>query len=233
MQKSGLSLLRALLCVGPALWTCLQAIMQAAAALQQPTMVARGLRPVGRPRPCSILRAGRLAAVGRPARVGRVQHKAVASAEALEVRIGGSRAWKQCPAANAGCQTGSHGLQARAHGQSHSLLAATPRALPVRQRCFPYEKKMDGMQAALAGLPAAGVYLLGAALAAGLGGAGFAGAQALAPGALLVGGATAMVDQPGQGGAGARSGTGCLHRSPPGAAPRQPAAAACAAALCA
>lgn len=42
---------------------------------------------------------------------------------------------------------------------------------------------MDGMQSALSGLPTAGVYLLGAALAAGLGGAGFAGAQALAPGA--------------------------------------------------
>lgn len=42
---------------------------------------------------------------------------------------------------------------------------------------------MDGMQSALAGLPAAGVYLLGAALAAGLGGAGFVGAQSLAPGA--------------------------------------------------
>lgn len=64
-------------------------------------------------------------------------------------------------------------------------------ALPLRpvlpQRCFPYEKQMDGMQAALAGLPAAGVYLLGAALAAGLGGAGFVGAQALAPGARAAG----------------------------------------------
>ncbi|KAL4420333.1 hypothetical protein ABPG77_010238 [Micractinium sp. CCAP 211/92] len=46
---------------------------------------------------------------------------------------------------------------------------------------FKYERPMDGMQSALAGLPTAGVYLLGAVLAAGLGGAGFTGAQALAP----------------------------------------------------
>ena len=42
---------------------------------------------------------------------------------------------------------------------------------------------MDGLQGALAGLPTVGVYVLGAALAAALGGAGFAGVQALAPGA--------------------------------------------------
>ena len=107
-----------------AVWISLHAQMQAAAALQQPTMVARGLRPVGRPRPCSILRAGRLAAVGRPARVARVQHKAVASAEALEVRIGGSRACQQCSAACACCQTGSRGLQAPGPRPCHSLLAA-------------------------------------------------------------------------------------------------------------
>lgn len=62
------------------------------------------------------------------------------------------------------------------------LLPYSP--LPSLQRCFPYEKQMDGMQSALAGLPTAGVYVLGAALAAGLGGAGFFGGQALAPGAL-------------------------------------------------
>ena len=55
---------------------------------------------------------------------------------------------------------------------------------PAPQRCFPYERKMDGMQAALSGLPSAGVYVLGAALAAALGGAGFVGAEAVAPGAL-------------------------------------------------
>ncbi|KAL4434488.1 hypothetical protein ABPG75_000929 [Micractinium tetrahymenae] len=49
---------------------------------------------------------------------------------------------------------------------------------------FKYERPMDGMQSALAGLPTAGVYLLGAALAAGLGGAGFTGAHALAPESL-------------------------------------------------
>ncbi|PSC73353.1 chloroplastic isoform X2 [Micractinium conductrix] len=46
---------------------------------------------------------------------------------------------------------------------------------------FKYGRDMDGLQGALAALPTAGVYLLGAALAAGLGGAGFAGAEALAP----------------------------------------------------
>ncbi|EFN52285.1 hypothetical protein CHLNCDRAFT_139027 [Chlorella variabilis] len=46
---------------------------------------------------------------------------------------------------------------------------------------FKYPRDMDGLQSALAGLPTAGVYVLGAALAAGLGGAGFVGAGAVAP----------------------------------------------------
>lgn len=73
----------------------------------------------------------------------------------------------------------------QAPAQAVSLTARTRPAPPPSslQRCFPYEKQMDGMQSALAGLPAAGVYILGAALAAGLGGAGFVGAQSLAPGA--------------------------------------------------
>lgn len=62
---------------------------------------------------------------------------------------------------------------------------AASRPLPASpQRCFPYERKMDGLQAALAGLPTAGVYVVGAALAAALGGAGFVGGEAIAPGAL-------------------------------------------------
>lgn len=51
------------------------------------------------------------------------------------------------------------------------------------QSPFKYGREMDGLQGALAGLPTVGVYVLGAALAAALGGAGFAGVQALAPGA--------------------------------------------------
>eukprot|EP00887_Chlorella_sp_A99_P004420 scaffold30.g4420.t1 len=46
---------------------------------------------------------------------------------------------------------------------------------------FKHGREMDGLQAALAGLPTAGVYAAGAALAAALGGAGWAGAHALAP----------------------------------------------------
>ena len=56
-----------------------------------------------------------------------------------------------------------------------------PTMTRMTQSPFKYGRDMDGLQGALAALPTAGVYLLGAALAAGLGGAGFAGAEALAP----------------------------------------------------
>ena len=55
-------------------------------------------------------------------------------------------------------------------------------ARPCLQSPFKYPRDMDSLQSALAGLPTAGVYVAGAALALGLGGGGYAAAQALAPG---------------------------------------------------
>lgn len=50
------------------------------------------------------------------------------------------------------------------------------------QNPFKCGRELDGLQSTLAGVPTVGVYLLGAALAAALGGVGFVGAEALAPG---------------------------------------------------
>ena len=56
---------------------------------------------------------------------------------------------------------------------------------PGLQNPFLYPREMDGLQTALSGLPTAGVYVVGAALTAGMGAVGFTAAQALAPGASV------------------------------------------------
>lgn len=50
------------------------------------------------------------------------------------------------------------------------------------QNPFKYPQQMDGLQSALSQLPTAGVYVVGAALVAVLGGSGITAASAVAPG---------------------------------------------------
>lgn len=54
--------------------------------------------------------------------------------------------------------------------------------LGVLQNPFKYPRQMDGLQSALAQLPSVGVYVVGAALVAVLGGAGVGVVSAVAPG---------------------------------------------------
>lgn len=63
-----------------------------------------------------------------------------------------------------------------------TALHAPPAALSA-QNPFKYPRQMEGLQGPLSQLPTVGVYVLGAALAAVLGGGGWAVVGAVAPGA--------------------------------------------------
>lgn len=64
----------------------------------------------------------------------------------------------------------------------HRGAPTPPPARPSPQNPYKYPREMDGLTAALAALPSAGVYALGAALVVALGGGASAAAQSLAPG---------------------------------------------------
>jgi hypothetical protein len=64
----------------------------------------------------------------------------------------------------------------------HRHRAAPTPPSPLSQNPYKYPREMDGLTAALAALPSAGVYALGAALVVALGGGASAAAQSLAPG---------------------------------------------------
>ncbi|KAL4860244.1 hypothetical protein ACK3TF_000429 [Chlorella vulgaris] len=74
---------------------------------------------------------------------------------------------------------GTTALRSR-HGVCRPLRRLQCRVMAV-ENPFRYPREMSGLQSALAGLPTAGVYLVGAALAAWLGGGGAFAAQSLAP----------------------------------------------------